>query len=394
MELKRKFIGVSISKLFASPPESKVIDLRAEILTRVFDQSLSTTERVKLVKTTSWWYSKYPRGTQIDRSGRSIDNLGNLIDVPLKTAFYDQNGYYDSYRNLIKPVNQNAIPVRTCLRLKFDLQKLYDYKITTAMIAEFISKYKYEFTIPKKVNSQTTKRETEQHKVLAIPSPTCLGIVDVFLLKNTDDYDHLLISLIHTNEFSNMIISGIKGISNFYAVSTSVTRLLRDVSETSRFEEQKGMWLHLESNRFLGIPYSRVLLLLDKAGINYELPCFNNSKAYQNMNTDLPFEYISHKSVPELRNQIIIKARLSNYDPNDFHFYPAYMNLNRTYTFPEIHHYSFSPIEKASGVDVYLLPNGESVYDQVYPDSIVCPHIAGFKDEIVSYIKSLNYHLN
>lgn len=283
MKMKSQFIGLSLDKLFLHKPESIVINISEHSDKYPFTEN--NDNNLSIFKGSNYWWYSY---------------------VPL-------NDIYDK-RYPIK---------RTCLRLKFDLQKLYEYKITTSNIAEFINKWIFQITIPKKSSSN---RETIEKKILCVPSPTFLGIVDLFIKEMSDDNDHLLISLLHTDEFKKMIISGIDEIDNFYAVSTSVNRLIRDVAETNRFEEKKGisgMWVYLNDNRFMGIPYVRIIELFKKCGIKFEIPHYTNIESYENDYTDIPFEYHSHKSICEKRSLIHLKAYL--YEDMKEHVGPSYI---------------------------------------------------------------------
>lgn len=277
MKMKNEFIGIPISKLLLSPPVSVYVDIRQELAANPFIESLSKSEKLAIMKSErSWWYS--------------------LVNF---------EGFFD--------IVQSKISRRQCIRLTLDVQKLYEFKLLTTYIANFLNTWKFEITIPKRSGKSSNKRETADEFVFAIPSPTNIGVIDIFMKCYDDSKDHLLISLIHSEEFKNIMISGIEGITNFYAVSTNVVRLIREIEVTNRFDEEKGIkgtWLYLEDNRFNGIPYFRLLNILDKAGIKYEVPCFNTKESYKKKHTDLPFEFISHKSVPELRTRMKLRAYL------------------------------------------------------------------------------------
>lgn len=361
MALKRRFIGVTITDLLLLPEqsgESLVVDIGKEINNDPFTPGRTDEEKFKIFNSNhSWWYGRY-----------------------------NFNGVHDF---------TNITPrKRTCLRLKFDTQKLFDYKITTTAIATFINKYKFQFTIPKRFSKSTSKRTVEDHHVYAVPSPTHIGIVDIFTMNTSEVEDHLLISLIHGKEFSNLVIGGIAGISNFYAVSTGITRLMRDVSKTSRFDEdngKKGMWLYLENNRFLGIPYSRILSALDTADIKHEIPYYTTPNAYKNMSTDIPFEYHSHKSIPELRTSLKVRAYLlSNMIDHEFPSYKLTKYVNGVETSavmkPEIDHYKYEKIN--SGFDVSYSPY-TSYYNKY--DGLTCNIKFKSRNDFISFISKFNY---
>lgn len=358
MDMKRKFIGISIASLLLSPPESTVVNIREEFNNNPFN-NISIEDKKKIfTSNSSWWYS-----------------------------LYGFEGVFD--------LNQQVPSIRTCLRLKFDIQKLYEYKITTRTIASFINKWKFQFVIPKRLSKSSNKREVEDHFVLAIPSPTHIGIVDIFTKNFSDVEDHLLISLIHGKEFENLLISGIDGISNFYAVSTPVTRLIRDVSKTSRFDEEngiKGMWVYLENNRFTGIPYSRLLTLLNNANIKYQIPYFNNSDSYLEKSTDLPFEFISHKSVPELKNNFMLRGylfanmiehQIPGYNMTTFvNGIPSIVRVTET-----IDHYTYKKINE--GFEISLYPYSQAATF----DGPISTKKFNSKDDLVSFISTMEYRL-
>lgn len=359
MELKRKYIGISVASLFASPPESTVVDIREEFNINPFNDALSLEDKKKIFTgPSSWWYN--------------VCGFDGVFDL-----------------------NQQIPSVRTCLRLKLDIQKLYEYRITTRAIAAYINKWKFQFVIPKRLSKSATKRETEDHYVLAIPSPTHIGIIDIFARNYADVEDHLLISLIHGKEFENLLISGIGGISNFYAVSTPVSRLIRNVAKTSRFDDEignKGMWIYLDSNRFTGIPYSRLLTIMDNAGIKYQIPYFNNPTSYLEKSTDLPCEFISHKSVPELRNSFMLRGYLfGNMTEHQTPGYNMTQFVNGTPTIVRVNqpmdHYTHEKLTE--GFEVSLYP-----YSQASTfDGPVSTKKFKSKDELVSFIGTMEYRL-
>lgn len=378
MAYKKKYIGITVSDLLINPEQSGkslVVNIIDEIKNDPFSNSISPEEKMKIFNSKrSWWYSR--------------NNFTGVVDF-----------------------NSNVQKERTCLRLQFDLQKLYEYRITTSKIANIINKYSFEVTLPKKGVTKSgtktaTKREVEKRKVYAAPSPTYIGIVDIFVMSISDNEDHMLINLIHSKQFKSIIISGIDGINNFYAVSTGITRLMRDVGKTSRFDEnpvsivgkkekkpKKGMWLYLENNRFLGIPYSRIISALDKAGIKYEIPHYNVENSYNDKFTDLPFEYHSHKNIPELRTSMKLRAYL--FGGMTEHVYPSYSFTNFhnnsssvTSIKPDIDHYKSEVIGR--GFDVVLYPySSANSYD-----GLISTKKFKSKEEFVSFVSMLDYRIS
>lgn len=366
MKLKSDFIGLSIAKLQLSPAKCEIVDIKEELIHNPFIESLTFNQRKKILKSkNSWWYS-------------------------LSTF----EGVYDRV--------QSPITKRYCIRLKLDVQKLYEFKITTSYIANFINKWKFQITIPKKASKNPNKRETVDEFVFAIPSPTNIGIIDIFMKSYDDSKDHMLVSLIHSDEFKNLMVSGIEGISNFYAVSTSVTRLIRDIGPTNRFDElkgKKGTWLYLEDNRFTGIPYFRLLNLLEKSGIKYEVPYFNKPNSYHDNFTELPFEFISHKSVQELRSSMKLRAFL--FGSMVEHKNPSFLDgsysnvrmgtaggiqMNKVEC--KIDHYTYQRI--GDGFEVALYPFSQSNIC----DGILSTKKFNSKGSLVSYISSLEQRMN
>lgn len=276
MKMKSQFIGVSLDKLFIDKPESRIVNIYEHLSSCILSDDINSNLRI-YKSDFYWWYM-----------------FANISEV------------YDPQIPNIRTYK------RTYLRLKFDVQKLYEYKLTTYNVAEFINKWEFQITIPKKRESSTT-REFITIKVLCIPSPSFIGYVDIYIRELSNDNDHLLISLIHGDEFKKIIISGIKDIENFYAVSTPVNRLIRDIDETNRFEEEKGIigsWIYLNDNRFIGIPYNRIIEILKKCGVKFEIPHFTHKDAYETQFTDLPFEFSSHKFISERRKSFILKGYL------------------------------------------------------------------------------------
>ena len=351
MNMKSEFIGLPISKLLINNPESLSVDIKEEISNNPFNPATSIQERQKIFTSNSnWWYSL--------------------------SSF---EGVFDSSNGLSGK--------RACLRLRFDIQKLFEFKLKTSQIATFINKWKFEITIPKSKSNSSTKREVIEEYVFAVPSPTHIGIIDIFMKSFDESKDHLLISLIHGDEFKNLKISGIDGINNFYAVSTPVIRLIRDIEETSRFDRENGIngtWVYLTDNRFTGIPYFRLLNLFEKAGLKYEIPYYNKPNSYNDKNTDLPFEFFSHKSDPELRSSMKLRAYL--FANMTEHKLPSFLALNSNGIYenlePSNDHYRSNKI--GSGFDVGLYHFG--VQNNV--DSPLSNRKFKTRTELVRYISS------
>lgn len=316
MKLKKKFIGLTISDLLLETPESIFVDIRRELMKNPLSNDMNVSERKKIFKSKSfWWYS--------------LSSFQNVLS--------EEEGFPSK---------------RTCLRLKFDIQKLFEYDILIYEIANYLTNLKEPFKKPK-VDIKDT--------ILAIPSPTIIGVIDLFVKSLDDSKDYLLISLIHDNKFKNLVINGIEGISKFDPVSTSVIRLIRDVEETNRFDEEnkkKGMWIYFNENRFNGIPYSRVLNLFDKAGLNYEKPYFKPESNFNKDYTDLPFDFFSHKIIQELKSSFKLRAYLLfGMQEHEIPFYYDYEDGIKVKKYIENNHYTFDQIKK--GFEVAILFDSE-----------------------------------
>lgn len=283
MAMKSKFIGATITSLLAKPAESKIINIVEELRYNVVTITDEDTRKRIMLSDRSWWY-----------------------------IFHN---------HILQHVYNQSVPgsdVRKCLRLTFDKQKLYEFNLTIPQIAEFVNKWVFKITHPKSQKEQgssSTTRKTSIQPILAIPSPTAIGIIDIYVKSYTPEADHFLISLLHEKEFDKMIISGIEGITNFYAVSGNVVRLLRDVSSTTKEDEEKGkrgMWVYLTDNQFIGIPYQRMVDYIEAAGLPYEEPSYGTPlKTPDGITyTSSPIEYSSSKLIPELRKEFSIRAYL------------------------------------------------------------------------------------
>lgn len=107
------------------------------------------------------------------------------------------------------------------MRLHFNLDKLYKYKITISDI--------YKKIIAK------------ANPVIILPSPTRIGIIDIFV--NLDDINNIIMKyniplteeqdisffeIVIKNEFNKTIVSGIEGLSNFFVSRTEFYKIIGD----------------------------------------------------------------------------------------------------------------------------------------------------------------------
>lgn len=285
MLMKKEYIGASIDFLLKEKPQTKVVYLPDQLKNDIRQQSSQDDIKKILKGKTFWWYI--------------YTNFSSIFDMST----------VESHR-------------RTCIRLEFDVQKLFEFNLTTVEISTFLNTWVFKVTQPKKSNEgnsadnssgEGTKRKTMNHGLFSVPSPNFLGIVDVYMKNISPETDHILLSLIHKNDFEKMFISGIEGITNFYPINTSITRLLKNVCSTSREDEEmgiKGSWLYLDNNRFNALSYHKVIDILKKADINFVYPSYgtplqtNDGTIY----TSLPFEFHSHKIKKELRKTFILRA--------------------------------------------------------------------------------------
>ena len=184
--------------------------------------------------------------------------------------WYKHSNYSDIQINNIRP----------CIRIKFDIQKLFEYKITTNNISNIIEK-----TLSKK-----------EIVVKCIYSPTIYGIVDIFILGADLTINEYLLQIFNTNEFSKIIISGLDKITNFYTIKKPLISLIRD-------GEQKNGKLHLYiiNNRFIGIPFSKLAKLIELSGYKIDSSTLDINDIYT------LFDYNPSKNI-ELRKKIIITA--------------------------------------------------------------------------------------
>jgi len=217
----------------------------------------------------------------------------------------EKNWWYQ--HSNISDIYENENSKRSCIRLTFNIQKLYDYRITTSEIGSLIERGVFSF-------KSLIEKEKTIIEVKCICSPTIQGIVDVFIKRTDSSLDHYLISLLHFDEFSNIYISGIPNITNFYAVKKPVMGLIRD-------GENIGNELHLyvSHNRFEGIPFHRLRQCIEDA--NYEI----DPSLYKYINYIALFEY--NPTIPyEDREIIILSAdKYVNVEP---HAYYSVTKLN------------------------------------------------------------------
>lgn len=358
MNMEKEFFGKSVKDLLISEPLPYIVDINEELKNNPFDNSLPIEHRKNIMNSKlNWWY--------------------NLVPF---------DGVYDK--------TQNNGAKRTCIRLNFDVQKLYEYNFLLIEIALFISKWKFEIKISKKNSESRKKHDSVEVAVVAVPSPTSKGIIDIFIKSYDENKDHILISLIHDDEFNNLLISGIQGLTNFYAVPFNVINLVRDVEETSRFDEEqgvKGTWLYLKDNRFSGIPYFRLVELLEASGLKIEVPYYNVKNSYREKFTTFPFDYHSHKYKSELISRMKVRGYL--FSSMTEHEHPYFYGIGSSGNYEkincEIKHYSYKKLK--SGFEVGMYQFGE-VNENNF--GLLCNKKFTTKSALAKYVHQLNNRLS
>lgn len=358
MNMKKEFIGLSIKNLLVSEPMPYIVNIGEELKLNPFDMNLSVEQRRKIMMGPSnWWYSLVPFEGVHDRT-------------------------------------QSTNVSRTCIRLIFDVQKLYDYNFILTELAHFISKWKFEIKTAKRNSETKKKHDTVEVEVVAIPSPTIKGVIDIFIKSYDENKDHILISLIHENEFNNLLVSGIQGLTNFYAVPSVVSNLIRDVEETSRFDEEagvKGTWLYLKNNRFSGVPYFRLIELLEAAGLKIEIPYYNVPNSYREKYTTFPFDYHSHKYKADLRSRMKVRGYI--FGNMKEHEHPHTYIIGQSGNFEklncDIKHYTYKKLK--SGFEVAMYQYGE-VND--FNFGLLCNKKFKTRSSLVRYVNQINNRLS
>lgn len=187
---------------------------------------------------------------------------------------------------------------RCAIRIYLDIQKVYDKKLNTTIISDEIFKH---FLSSKK--KQTKSKKQNEIEIVVIPSPTFIGIIDIFLASkgnpSPDDIidDYLLQKLLADDDFYNIKISGIEGITNYYVVSKPVINLINDIELS---EDGKSTKVYFKDSRENFIPISRFLNL-----------CTLNKLSYDTERIDY-CEYNSTKIYYETREKVSVTFNIFN----------------------------------------------------------------------------------
>jgi hypothetical protein len=311
MKLCHQFISISISFLLKENPYTYNINIHEIVSYRNKEINKSLIDELNNKKL-PWWYIYH-------------DGIGQIYD------YSNQKSYN-----------------RTCIRLKFDVQKLYEYQITLSDISAFLRTFIFKIALPK--DSTTSKNRTYlETSCIIINSPTDIGIIDVFYKNTSRENDFYLNCLLHGNDFNNMYYSGFNNIKNFFAISTNITRFLSCLSKTTEDDNNNGnygTWLYINNNRFTTLPLCRIIKLIKESGLSFDFPSYGKPLSF-NYNgediiyTDINFEYHSHKLIKELRNKLKIRAfLLNNYRIEDNMSYTMnnqrYYYINNHYTSKKI----------------------------------------------------------
>lgn len=302
---------------------------------------------------------------------------------------------------------------RTAIRLKLNVLKLYEFRITTSDICKKIKEYCFQIKISRHANaSGVLDNDTLSFDVIPLPSPTFFGIIDLYISTSGHpsefDVENDFLLQAAVNDFKNINISGFPGIENFYAISKPVTSVVRDVEKAP-----EGTWVYTHNPRFTGIPTSRFVDLCRNAGIETE--------AFREEILD----YHSHKIKLETRTVVdVLVPSFSNetpqYKPNDYYMMtdnpPKSKSVSRVFiketvdgniSVPGLDIISFpskkeiskfvSEINSRKRSINELLPNIKAHIEEMNIDHIIharkCSYMQGDKRHIV-YICFVKYFLH
>ena len=268
LDLKGEFMGMNIEKLCTS-----IRTFNVNINDHIdHDQPLNEEESIEMANNGKYWWYKYCHYDKID-----TDN------------------------------------VRIAVRFTIDVIKLCSLKLTTCDIANKLSSIVYSISLGKSTKKDDSSKE--KYKLVCLPSPTYLGIIDGFLISSIEsdpnDYkkDYFLQKSVANRDYSYIYIGGIEGIENFYPVERNVTSCIQSVEpafETIIDENgkkkkiPKGTWVYLKNMRFEPVPINRLISLCKSCGIEaIEDP---EAVSFDNL------EFNAHKLRRELRRRLEIEV--------------------------------------------------------------------------------------
>lgn len=187
---------------------------------------------------------------------------------------------------------------RMGIRIKLNVMKMFNFRITTEEIANILSKYIFK---PKTTKNNNGTYNTIDLNIIPIVSPTFIGVIDFYISSENPiptDYklDHFLQFAVDSGEINNIVISGIPGIQNFYPMSIPVTSIIRSVEKD---RDGRGTWIYFKNMRFSGVPIKKFVHLCKESGLDVDE---SNQTSIENI------EYHSYKIEHERRSKIEVKC--------------------------------------------------------------------------------------
>lgn len=190
-----------------------------------------------------------------DFIGLSVMDL--LSDKPyLYIRDFDKpfEDYWYEYYNINPEIFSGE---RISIRLKFDIEKLFEYRITPSEIANVINRS--EIKMDKKINP------------FCVASPLIDGTLDIYIKSDDLKNDISLVLMIQNDELSKIIIKGISGIRNFYPTTIKITTLINTIKK-SDISNGAIVFLNREKIRTSGIPIFRLEEIIEKSGGKLKYP--------------------------------------------------------------------------------------------------------------------------
>lgn len=157
----------------------------------------------------------------------------------------------DDYLQIRPSEDQNTNGKRICISLELDKYKLFVYRFFPSDIVDKITEVTYNIF----------KLKNDNVPIYCVPSPITDLHIDIFVNKNSAEYDHLLSSITSNNILSNIFIKGIRDISTFYVVSKKINSLVRFYDK-----EKNHVYLNRVPIRTSGIPLWKLEDLMEAYG--------------------------------------------------------------------------------------------------------------------------------
>lgn len=191
-------------------------------------------------------------------------SIGSLIlkkPEVMTTTLEDNEWWYDLYSKIVGKKDMSSSHF---LRLEFNLNLLYKYRITLSDIVNKIE-------------------SLAQIKIVnCIPSPIHIGIIDVYpitskimeVISNTGDNIGVLAensSVIYLQQIfipnlDTLLIKGIKNIRNLFPISINIYSLF--INEEMKIDGTWILWLDLIKIRTYGVGIKKIFSYLENAGFN------------------------------------------------------------------------------------------------------------------------------